>query len=89
MSGPIKGVDGKRYPGLWLSPDDRLALTQIVHRLHCVERLSVRRLLDRIEEDHGIRRSVGWAAGILKTLQCDHCSGAPSCSPEQSGEVVA
>lgn len=89
MSGPITGTDGKRYPATWLSVDDRAHLAGLVHRLHCVERQSVRQLLDRIEEAHEIRRSVGWAAGILKAQRCDHCSGVPTRSPEQSGAVAA
>lgn len=85
----ITGQDGKRYPASWLGSEDRSFLAGRVHELHCVERLSVRKLLDRIEADHGIRRSVGWAAGILKTWRCGKCSGVRDGIPEHSGGVTA
>lgn len=89
MTDLITGLDGKRYPAAWLSADDRSYLAGAVHELHCgSQRLSVRRLLARIHETHGIRRSLGWAAGILKTQRCDHCSGESSGVPEQVGEAA-
>jgi hypothetical protein len=78
----VIGTDGKTYPDRWLSPDDRAFLAGAVHHLHHDERLSVRQILTRIEADHGVRRSVGWAAGILKAWRCDHCSGDPNATPE-------
>ncbi len=88
MSGPIIGTDGKRYPDLWLSPDDRLSLAAAVHQLHCAEGLSVRKVLARIEDAHGIRRSVGWAAGVIKTQRCERCSGVRTGTPEQAPRRV-
>jgi hypothetical protein len=88
VTGSIRGTDGKQYPSSWLPAADRAYLVDLVHRMHCAERLSVRKLLDRIEELHGIRRSVGWAAGVLKTQRCDRCSGDPSGTPEQQHDLT-
>ena len=80
----VTGVDGKTYPSTPLPAEDRDFLVAAAHSLHCSERLSVRRTLARIQERHDVRRSVGWAAGVLKTHRCDHCSGVSVESPEQS-----
>lgn len=83
----VTGTDGKTYPDQWLSAGDRAFLAGAVHYLHHTERLSVRQILARLESDHDVRRSVGWAAGVLKTWRCDHCSGEGKAAPEQCVQV--
>lgn len=87
MSGRILGTDGKQYPDRWLSADDRAFLAGAVHHLHH-SGVSVRRLLVRIEAEHGIQRSVGWAAGVLKSWRCADCSGGQNRSPEHRVSVT-
>jgi hypothetical protein len=82
----VKGLDGKTYPARWLDAEDRAALIGIVHQLHCAEHLSIRQLLARIQERHEIRRSVGWAAGVLANYRCGSCSGDRNGTPEQPAE---
>jgi hypothetical protein len=81
----VMGTDGKTYPAAWLSAVDCSALVEIVHRLHCRERLSVRQLLACIQAKQGIRRSIGWAAGVLKNYKRPNCSGVSRETPEQLG----
>lgn len=79
----MTGLDGKSYPAAPLPAKDRAFLIDAVHHFHCAERLSVRNTLACIQDEHGIRRSVGWAAGVLKTYECAHCSGERNGTPEQ------
>ncbi|MER5259747.1 hypothetical protein [Streptomyces sp. NPDC002855] len=74
----ILGLDGKSYPGAWLSADDRTRLVGIAHRLSHEEGLSVRQIIARIADDYGIRRSVGWVSTALRTWKCSGCSGGPN-----------
>lgn len=71
----ITGTDGKSYPDRWLDEESRSFLNGRVHHLKHAEGLSVRQILARLAEDHEVRRSVGWVAGVLKEWRCEHCSG--------------
>lgn len=80
----ILGLDGKSYPGVWLSTDDRTRLVGIVHALSHDNGLSVRQIIARIVDDYDIRRSVGWVSTALRTWTCPGCSGAQNETPEQA-----
>ncbi|MBD3931965.1 hypothetical protein IF129_10395 [Streptomyces chumphonensis] len=82
MTPRVLGLDGKSYPAQ-NSPQIRARLFSRVHYLRHTECLSLRQILDRVESEHGVRRSVGWVSGVLRT-PCTWCvQVAQNRTPEQ------
>lgn len=77
------GKDGKSYPGRNLKGKALDHFRGLVHGLHCRDGLSVRKTLAVLAQEFGVRRSPGWAAGILRDFTCPDCSGNPIGNPEQ------
>ncbi|EFL01622.1 predicted protein [Streptomyces sp. SPB78] len=73
MSGlpAVLGLDGKTYPGS-VSGEERIWLRGRVHYLRHAESLSVRQIAARLQDEHGVRRSVGWVHDALQR-PCTHC----------------
>lgn len=76
------GVDGKNYPARPLRRDDLLHLVGRVHFLSHHDGLSVRQIVRHLEEEYGIRRSVGSVSAYLNAYCCIRCSGAGNETPE-------
>jgi hypothetical protein len=74
-SGRVLGIDGKTYPAWSMHLDDLDFLRGRVHFLAHHEHLSIRQIVTRIEEDHGVHRSVGTVHSWLTDWRCEHCSG--------------
>jgi len=79
------GLDGKTYPSGPLSTEDRAFVVGRVHYLRHDESLSVRQIVRRLADEHGLRRSVGSVSAYLAE-PCIHpdCSGEQNGSPEHS-----
>lgn len=72
----VLGLDGKTYPPGRLSGEDQHLVVGHVHALRHLDRLSVRQIRSRLEDDLCIRRSVGWISTVLTTWTCDRCQPA-------------
>lgn len=79
----VRGLDGKVYPVRWLCEADQRSLVSLVHHLRHAENWSLRKIQAVLADEYGVRRSVGWVAGVFAGWRCEHCSAAPDESPEQ------
>lgn len=78
----VRGRDGKVYPAWPLTADEREFLVGRVHYLSHRERLSVRSIIRRLDQDHRVRRSLGTVHSWLHGWTCDGCSGVTDDAPE-------
>ncbi|MFD8640816.1 hypothetical protein ACFV14_10960 [Streptomyces zaomyceticus] len=84
----VIGQDGKTYPPRRMSKLDREFLRGRVHCLSHDENLSVRQVVARLADDHGVQRSVGWVFDVLRNYRCTACvQVVPSAAPEHLSEV--
>ena len=69
----VRGRDGRLYPARAATDAERDRLVYLIHRLRCGGRLSIREVRRRLEEDHGIRRSVGAVMRDVQVYRCPVC----------------
>jgi hypothetical protein len=72
----VLGADGKIYQRRPSTQEERDYLADRAHYLSHAENRSVRQIVAALLDEDGVRRSVGWVSGILRTWTCSKCSGA-------------
>lgn len=72
----IFGLDGKWYPVNDLTPGDLASVRGRCHYLKHDEGKSVREIVQILETEHNVTRSVGSVHSYLTDWRCEKCSGA-------------